>query len=209
MSFGVEIRNTANNIVLDNYPAPVLEVIETGTLASGFIVTNIIDTVNKTFTFIRPSVTTAYLYGDFYWGNSGDNWNQVSKVYASTGDISYIKLKECSAATPTGFGLTVYDSQATPILIFTDSIHYPRFIANINSNFGANVTITADPPFSGHHRYINANAFMGMERDISATYYPKFYTDAGESNVHLDIFTVEHYAPYARIINKQITIIDA
>ena len=209
MSYGISIKNADGYTILDNNPISVLHVVETGTLASGFTLENVIDVTNKTFMFVRPTTQGQNIYGDKYYSRSGANvYLGKTKLYASSGTISYVKIKESTDVSVSGFGLAIYDTQATPKLVFNDALKNARVLYNIYTNLSSDITLSLPDSFTGQHKYLNATAFLGVQTGGSTATFAKFYTGTGDSTAYIVRRNISSYAANTNAIYQYMTIIE-
>ena len=204
MAYGIEVKNQDGIIILDNSPYSVLAVIESGTYASG---TNIPMQVDpNAMLFIRPTITSASIYG----GVDNKGWGSNNSVNATSGTISYVKMRPMSSFPVSGYGLAIYDNTGSPLLVFTDSAQYVRLMSSTTTAVTSTITIPMRATLSGKYKYINREC-LGIINQWTSGYdtVNVSFSAAGDA-VYLDrhFFSQYNYAPRDRNITKQYNVIE-
>jgi len=169
MAYGIEIKNQDGVTIIDNTPFHVLEVIESGTMSSGAAISTSVDP--NAVLFVRPSVSTAVIYGSESYTSNGKNLSVTSGI------IEYVKLKTCrdSSVPVSGYGLVVYDNQTTPLLVFKDSMRYARMVASVSGSLGTigipmNVSLPSKKKFIAAHSLGIINFYDTFYSTVAAAF---------------------------------------
>jgi hypothetical protein len=158
MSYGIEIRNQYDEVILDNTPYSVLRVLDgyPATAARG------ISKYNATFAVASGESVFVRSTDDGFVGGSVAYSNIVG-IAASSSSLTYVKLKSCENLTVSGYGLAVFSNEGTPKLVFSDSIRFAKLVfvryGIIPWDYDAPLVYTIPTLSVGMHRYVSINSF--------------------------------------------------
>jgi hypothetical protein len=117
MSYGIEIRNTADRIILDNSPYHTLEVINSGFFPNGTNLANA-DGKKGLKLFVAPRAI-----GEGVYFSSPSNY-----IVVCPSGLDYVYLKSVKGSVaPTDYGLAIYDNVGELNLVFSDSKRFAIF----------------------------------------------------------------------------------
>lgn len=152
MSYGIEIRNQYDEIILDNTPYSVMRVLD------GYPDTAPRNTLKTSSLFSVATNEAIFVRASNNGGIGGSS--SFAGVGTTSGDISYVKIKSCENLTVSGYGLAVFSNEGTPKLVFSDSIRFVKLVyADYLAIPGSGITVTIPEVSTGMSRYVSLYSF--------------------------------------------------
>ena len=198
MTYGIEIRNQEDIIILDNTPYHTLVVIASGWLPNG---TNLsgVNSYPNSQVFIRPHTNGQWLRFTPIGG----------RVVACTDGIDYIRVRTVKEETASGYGLAIYDNQGATNLVFSDnkqfatyrkSVTFPVQLAETYTHY------TLPATYPGRKKYINLDALDSIYNSSVATWQNYYYFNVNETQLVAYSYVEQSGSAcyYSRIVNLNI-----
>jgi len=195
MSFGINVKNSSGNIILDS-DLPQIPLIYSGTGGSGNVTITHPQTIQYPYIFLRPSNTGSYFFSGFvnstnftYFCQSG---NMEYRVYDGKGFFSAIS---------SGYGMQIWNSSGN-VLYNTQS--NPPFIVDIKTALFATDPYPDEAPtgitflrslttsvtsYDGGRPFVSAPT-LSLADIVNGSAWQQFLTLAGRwaSSSQLDIY---------------------
>jgi hypothetical protein len=158
MSYGIEIRNQYNEVILDNTPYSVMRIVDgyPATAATGTSKYNGIFACNPGEVIFVRSTDNGFIGGSISYAN-------IAGVGASASTIAYVKIVSCENLTASGHGLAVFSNEGVPKLVFSDSIRFAKFVFTYTGTIPwdySNPLVYNIPTVSvGMNRYVSVSSF--------------------------------------------------
>jgi hypothetical protein len=154
MSYGIEIRNSADRIILDNTPYHCLEVVGSGFVPVNTSIGYLTATTNYNV-FVAPHTigTGIYLYP------------QSTDALQGVSGLDYILVKTMKASTVSGYGLAIYDDQGASNLVFSDNKGFVVFRSStllVAGTVGSTVISGMVATSPGRKKYFNIDALYNL-----------------------------------------------
>jgi hypothetical protein len=177
MSYGIEIRNNADRIILDNTPFHTLEVVSSGWVAAGTSISKLENMTNYQV-FVTPHTLGSGMY----------LYPQQSSTLVCVGGLDYILVKSMKNSTVSGYGLAIFDNQGATNLVFSDNKGFAIFRKSIllsaTGVIGSVQTITGlGASSAGRRKYININALYNVASTNVHVWSQSFAFNATETTI--------------------------
>ena len=192
---GLQIINDKNEIILDQEPFSVLQIVEgyPKTVKVGVLTSSPLFACAKNEAiFIRDT-------NDSQIGPSWvDNDKQYYNIFTTSGSnvgktLTYVKVKPCTNYVPRGYGLAIYDNRAVPKLVFSDEVRFAKLRLSVSALLaGGEVSAVyrqknfkMEKTTVGMHKYVSLSSFSICGIHKNGIDFPRFTFAADGSSVNI------------------------